>query len=314
MLHSACTFNIFPPLICFPISPRRLTHGVWCNSCLCFKFACVDAALLCIIPFIDSQPVGQSTSESVTNRSLFNCPLHVMCHGVKFLSDAWSAIFTTLFTIQMACEGQTFNIHDGVIKSKHFPRYWPFVSGIHRSPVDSPQNGQWRGALMFSLICFWTNGWANNRDSGDLRRHRTHYDFTVMNDVYTCMLWVMLHLLVSSEWYMYVCTSSVNIWLNLARFEMIYAKSFELHSKLAPHINVIFIGFWWFWEKISTSSRSVQHHPVQCEKVCVEGRWLSLTRRRQFVRSLNLPVCNTFYPRWYQTHSYGYGELIVWTT
>ena len=45
------------------------------------------------------------------------------------------------------------NTHDDVIKWKHFPRYWPFVRGIHRSPVNSPHKGQWRGALMFSLIC-----------------------------------------------------------------------------------------------------------------------------------------------------------------
>ena len=44
-------------------------------------------------------------------------------------------------------------MHDDVIKWKHFPRYWPFVRGIHRSPVNSPHKGQWRGALMFSLIC-----------------------------------------------------------------------------------------------------------------------------------------------------------------
>ena len=42
--------------------------------------------------------------------------------------------------------------HDDVIKWKHFPRYWPFVRGIHRSPVKSPHKGQWCGALMFSLI------------------------------------------------------------------------------------------------------------------------------------------------------------------
>ena len=40
---------------------------------------------------------------------------------------------------------------------------------IHLSPVDSPHEGQWRGALVFSLICAWTNGWATNRDAGDLR-------------------------------------------------------------------------------------------------------------------------------------------------
>ena len=38
-------------------------------------------------------------------------------------------------------------------KWKHFPRNRPFVRDIHRSPVNSPHKGQWRGALMFSLIC-----------------------------------------------------------------------------------------------------------------------------------------------------------------
>ena len=70
--------------------------------------------------------------------------------------------------------------YDGVIKWNHFPRYWPFAWGIHRSPVGSPHKGQWRGALMFSLICAWINGWVNNREAGDLRRHRAHHDITVM--------------------------------------------------------------------------------------------------------------------------------------
>ena len=71
-------------------------------------------------------------------------------------------------------------IHDDVIKGKHSPRYWHFVWGIHRSPVNSPHKGQWRGALMFSLICAWINSWVNNREAGDLRRHRSHYDVIVM--------------------------------------------------------------------------------------------------------------------------------------
>ena len=70
--------------------------------------------------------------------------------------------------------------HDDVIKWKHFPRYWPFVRGIHWSPVNSPHKGQWRWALIFSLICAWINGWVNNREAGDLRRHRANYDVTVM--------------------------------------------------------------------------------------------------------------------------------------
>ena len=70
--------------------------------------------------------------------------------------------------------------HDDVIKWKHFPRYWPFVRGIHRSPVNSPHKGQWYGALMFSLICVWIDDWVNNREAGDLRRYRAHYEVTVM--------------------------------------------------------------------------------------------------------------------------------------
>ena len=41
--------------------------------------------------------------------------------------------------------------------------------------------GQWCRALMFSLICAWINGWVNNREAGDLRRHRAHYDVIIMS-------------------------------------------------------------------------------------------------------------------------------------
>ena len=73
-----------------------------------------------------------------------------------------------------------YHAHDDVIKWKYFPRYWPFVRGIHRPPVNSPHKGQWRGTLMFSLICAWINDWVNNREASDLRRHRAHYDITAM--------------------------------------------------------------------------------------------------------------------------------------
>ena len=66
------------------------------------------------------------------------------------------------------------------MKWKHFPRYLPFVRGILRSPVNSPHKGQWRGALIFSLICVWINSWVNNREAGDLRRYRAHYDVIVI--------------------------------------------------------------------------------------------------------------------------------------
>ena len=71
-------------------------------------------------------------------------------------------------------------LNDDVIKWKHFPRNWPFMRGIHRSPVNSPHKGQGRGGLMFSLICVWINDWVNNHEAGDLRRYRAHFDVIVM--------------------------------------------------------------------------------------------------------------------------------------
>ena len=53
-------------------------------------------------------------------------------------------------------------------------------AGNSTVPVISPHKGQWRGALMFSLICAWINDWVNNREAGDLRGMRAHYDVIVM--------------------------------------------------------------------------------------------------------------------------------------
>ena len=88
-------------------------------------------------------------------------------------------IFHTLLCFVVVC----FTHHDDVMKWKHFPRYWPFARGIHRSPVNSPHKSQWRGALKFSLSCAKINVWVNNREAGDLRRHRAHCDVTVMMPV-----------------------------------------------------------------------------------------------------------------------------------
>ena len=49
--------------------------------------------------------------------------------------------------------GDQMKIHVDVIKWQHFPLCWPFVGGIYRSRLKSPHKGQWRGALVFSLIC-----------------------------------------------------------------------------------------------------------------------------------------------------------------
>ena len=88
------------------------------------------------------------------------------------LDCAWSEddhILSKLVLVSVSAK-LIYLLNDDVIKWKHFSRYWPFVRGIHRSPRNSPHKDQWRGALMFSLICAWINGWVNNREAGDLRR------------------------------------------------------------------------------------------------------------------------------------------------
>ena len=139
--------------------------------------------------------------------------------NMAFIRCEWAYAFCVFFfrkchdqvwklTDKVDCLGEWHWKHDDVIKWKHFPRYWPFVRGIHRSPVNSPHKGQWRGALMFSLICVWINSWVNNGEAGDLRRfetiscslwrYRAHYDVLIMtgsfhvyrhNDNRRCQQW-----------------------------------------------------------------------------------------------------------------------------
>ena len=67
--------------------------------------------------------------------------------------------------------------HDDVIKWKYSPRYWSFVREIHRW---IPHTKAMTRSIDVSLICTWTNSWANNEDAGDLRRLRAHCDVIVM--------------------------------------------------------------------------------------------------------------------------------------
>ena len=101
---------------------------------------------------------------------------------LKFSFTGWHHDMGELFSWPTLCVGNHLvtTTHDDVIKWKHFRRNWPFVRGSHRPPVNSPHKGHWRWALILALICVWINGWANNREAGDLRRYRAHSDVTVM--------------------------------------------------------------------------------------------------------------------------------------
>ena len=102
--------------------------------------------------------------------------IYILCLIIIIKSEVW----TITHCLGLGHETIVCAVCLSIFLWKHLSRNWSFVKRIHRSLVDSPHKGQWRGALIFSLIFAWTNGWANNRDAGDLKRHRTHYDITVI--------------------------------------------------------------------------------------------------------------------------------------
>ena len=97
---------------------------------------------------------------------------------------------------------------------------------VGNSPIHK---GQWRRALMFSLICVWINGWVNSGGAGDLRCYRAHYDFIVMSFTFHAVL---------AEWLFCLCECTSTICL------------------LAPFTlgRPVFLGIsgWWIWYEVCT--------------------------------------------------------------
>ena len=145
--------------------------------------------------------------------------------------------------------------HDDVIKWKHFPRYWPFVRGIHRSLVNSPHKGQWHGAVMVSLICAWINGWVNNREPGDFRRHQIQIKFE-------WILWNCCCVIEPRQKYWYQTT------LESGSFENKYNALGIILILLSP------VRFEWnFTQVIFQLISMIDSWGISCE---IALRWLSL--------------------------------------
>ena len=109
---------------------------------------------------------------------------YFMCHH-----ELWPISMGHPFSFRNSFEGKTRKCHPHLWSC--FPVWWRHQTDTYsallafyagNSPVtgESPHKGRWRGALMFSLICAWRNGWVNNREAGDMRRHQAHYDVIVM--------------------------------------------------------------------------------------------------------------------------------------
>ena len=136
----------------------------------------------------------------------------------------------------------------------HIPRNWPFVREIHRTPVNSPQKYQWRGALMFPLICIWINDWVNNREAGDLRRYRNHFDVIVM----TASL--LTHRCVTKIENLQFTWNALSTYLSLCCicYILIYSMSVWCKRKLS-----LMVGWIHLLDKMYNEGKFAWSHPVK---------------------------------------------------
>ena len=161
-----------------------LTHWSYIFLALTHRYDIFSAVILSQYSVEDD--LCTSILKSYVTENSFSFPMRIGKSGrgpiqylIRCLIKASGPLFTKILSYGYRDYHYKPEPHDDIIKWKHFPRCWPFVMG--RWPVNSPHKGQWLGALMFSLICTWTNGWANNLDADDLRCHHAHHDVTVMN-------------------------------------------------------------------------------------------------------------------------------------
>ena len=110
------------------------------------------------------------------------------CSSATFLFAKVTAKVSNLPMLYLRCRHASSCLYIGVLvhitwwrhQMETFSALLALCAGNSPVPVNSPHKGQWRGALMFSLIYAWINDWVNNREAGDLRRQRGHYDVIVM--------------------------------------------------------------------------------------------------------------------------------------
>ena len=120
--------------------------------------------------------------------------------------------------------------------------------------MNSPHTGQWRRALMFSLICAWINGWVNNRKAGDLRRLRAHYDVTVMT---------MYHFPYSFFEWPYITIFALCIRINVISMLFISPKTpvlFTIRTEFASIRSTFMLYIYHFY---------ISWHRCYCSLICI---------------------------------------------
>ena len=130
--------------------------------------------------------------------------------------------------------------HDDVIKWKHFPLTGPLCgefTGHRWIPLTKASDAE--------LWCFrwsapWINSWVNNREAGDLRRHRTHYDAIVMS----AFIWHKRECIISTHWNKVAAILQLTISDSFS-FTKMSEFRFEFLLNLFPSVGLT-ISYHWF--------------------------------------------------------------------
>ena len=101
---------------------------------------------------------------------------------------------------------------------------------------NSPVTGEFPSQRpVFSLISAWLSAWVNNREVGDLRRHRAHYDVIVMRTItpmsvrQAWRIWVNMSHKTYKTWYNHNKTKHNRVHI---LWEISYVTTHQLCSRL----------------------------------------------------------------------------------
>ena len=117
------------------------------------------------------------------------------------------------------------------------------VTGSLCGESTGPHKDLWRGALMFSLICAWTNGWTDNQNACDLRRHCAHYDVTQLKPSRTKFVVTLVKICRKLtrphwRWHSYAATDKVSIGaLYLVSIGLVYYMALVQLYRILVQIN-----------------------------------------------------------------------------
>ena len=148
--------------------------SVWSRGLSCDHVWVLNSPIIVGISPWNFHGAGQCSGEFILHRSLYSALLwwrlgcaniYIAVNGIiwfhrkRYLYSLGGDVIEYLLWLHWRLHEYLFFkmtvIHDDVIKWNICRVTGPFVRGIHRSPVNSPHEGQWRGDLIISLIYAW---------------------------------------------------------------------------------------------------------------------------------------------------------------